>query len=69
MNRIVDFPRVQLTEPDENEMKLKWFDSLPIAEQADLMRGYIETNHAVQDAFLRDIDQAFQMARKFAREV
>jgi len=68
MNRIVDFPRVQLTEPDESEMQIKWLDSLPIGEYADLARGFIETHHDVQDAFLRDTYRTFLMAQKFARE-
>jgi hypothetical protein len=68
MNRIVDFPRVQLTERDETEMQIKWLDSLPIGEYADLARGFIETHHDVQDAFLRDTYRTYLMARKFGSE-
>jgi hypothetical protein len=55
-------------ERDDTEAKTKWLDLISVHEYADLARGFFDTHHDAWDAFLRDIDREFQMARKFRSE-
>lgn len=51
------------------EAKEIWLDTLSNKDFAELVRGFFATNHEAYEAFLRDVDEEFDLACKLRNEL